>query len=424
MTRLILQDATIIDGENAPRRGTLVVAGDRIESVGAAPIEPRPGDRVVALGGRTVMPGMVLGHYHAAYWKMKAGTPLGLDAPTPLQALRAASNLRLALEGGFTGVIGAGSPNGIDAALKAAIVEGTLTGPHMVACSRDVSATGHSSDMSYPSHWAIGVKGGINIANGADAFRRAVREEAKDGAEIIKLFVTRGHATGGTGHEMEITREEFAAAVGAAHDRGVKVRAHIANRDAILMALDLGIHIVDHGDGFDAECIERSLKQEVYLTPSLLYPKVVIAAMPGTPYTDLMIEPYEQMARDLPAINKAGVKILLGDDYGAMFMDHGRYAEELALYVNEIGIPPLDVIRWATKNGAEAMSLGDQTGTLAPGKLADIVVVDGDPLADITILQDRARLLAVFKCGEAVTDQLGTLETRPADAERAPAFAK
>lgn len=409
MTRLILEDANIVDGENAPRRGTLVVSGDRIESVGEAPVAARPGDRVIALDGRTVMPGMVLGHYHAGYWKMKAGTPLGLDAPTPLQTLRAASNIRLALESGFTGVIGAGSPNGIDAGLKAAIAEGTIIGPHMVACSRDVSATGHSSDMSYPSHWAIGVKGGINRADGADAFRRAVREEIKDGAEIIKLFVTRGHATGGTGHEMEMTREEFAAAVAAAHDRGAKIRAHIANRDAILMALDLGIHIVDHGDGFDEECIERSLKQEVYLTPSLLYPKVVIAAMPGTPYTDLMIDPYEQMKRDLPAINKAGVKILLGDDYGAMFMDHGRYAEELALYVNEVGIPALDVIRWATKNGADAMGLGNETGTLAVGKLADLVVVDGDPLADITILQNQARLLAVLKGGVAVKDEMANL---------------
>ncbi len=424
MTRLILENANIIDGDNAPRRGTLVVSGDRIESVGEAPVEARPGDRRVALDGRSVMPGMVLGHYHAGYWKMKAGGPLGLDAPTPLQTLRAASNLKLALEGGFTGVMGAGSPNGIDAGLKAAIAEGTIVGPHMVACSRDVSATGHSSDMSYPAHWAIGVKGGINRADGADAFRKAVREEIKEGAEIIKLFVTRGHATGGTGQEMEMTQEEFAAAVGAAHDRGVKVRAHIANRDAILMALDLGIHIVDHGDGFDERCIERSLKQEVYLTPSLLYPKVVMAAAPGTPWSDVMIEPYEQMKRDLPAINAAGVKILLGDDYGAMFMDHGRYAEELALYVDEVGIPALDVIRWATKNGAEAMGLGDQTGTLVAGKLADLVVVDGDPLTDITVLQDRARLLAVLKCGEAVTYRLAALERQGAAAERAPAFAK
>ncbi len=410
MTRLILENVNILDGENAAYPGTLVIAGDRIEAVGPAPAEPGPEDRRIALDGHTVMPGMVLGHYHAGYWKMRGGAPPGLDAPTPLQTLRAASNVKLALDCGFTGIIGAGSPNGIDAGLKAAIAEGTIIGPRMVACSRDVSATGHSSDLSYPSHWAIGVKGGINRADGADSFRRAVREEIKDGAEIIKLFVTRGHATGGTGQEMEITREEFAAAVEAAHHRGARIRAHIANRDAILMALDLGIHIIDHGDGFDKQCIERCLAQEVYLTPSLLYPKVVIEAMPGTPYTDLMIPPYEQMKRDLPAINKAGVKILIGDDYGAMFMDHGRYAEELALYVNEIGIPALDVIRWATRNGAEAMGLGGETGTLTSGKLADLIVLEGDPVADIAVLQDQARIIEVFKGGVAVKNGLARLD--------------
>lgn len=94
------------------------------------------------------------------------------------------------------------------------------------------------------------------------------------------------------------------------------------------------------------------------------------------------------------------------DDYGAVGLDHGRYAEELALYVNDIGIPPLDVIRWATKHGAEAMGLGEQTGTISAGKLADLVVVDGDPLADISVLQHPERLLAVLKEGGFITDRL------------------
>lgn len=411
MARLILEDATIVDGENPPRRGDVVIAGDRIEAVGEGAGAARPGDRVVALAGRTVMPGMILGHYHAGYWNMGLGSaPLGLDAPAPLQAVRAASNLKLALESGFTGVIGAGSPNGIDACMKAAIAEGTIAGPRMMAGSRDVSSTGHSSDKSFPSHWQIGAKGGLNRADGADAFRRAVREEVKDGAEIIKLFVTDGHATGGDGSGLEISKEEFAAAVQAADERNVKTRGHIANRDSILYALDLGVHIIDHGDGFDEACIERILETGGYLTPSMFFPKVMMAALPGNPFTELMKLPYVEMADILPIANKAGVKLLIGDDYGAGGCTHGRYAEELELYVNEVGIPALDVIGWATKNGAEAMGLGEETGTLAPGKLADLVVVDGDPLGDITILQDSARILAVLKGGEAAVDALAALE--------------
>jgi imidazolonepropionase-like amidohydrolase len=110
------------------------------------------------------------------------------------------------------------------------------------------------------------------------------------------------------------------------------------------------------------------------------------------------------MAAILPRANTAGVKLLIGDDYGAFTLNHGRYAEELALYVNEIGIPPLDVIRWATRHGGEAMGL--DVGMIEPGKLADLIVVDGDPIADIGVLGDPSRLLAVFKGGIAVKDEL------------------
>lgn len=186
--------------------------------------------------------------------------------------MRAAANLKLALACGFTGVIGAGAPRRIDACMKQAIAEGTIPGPRIMAGSRDVSSTGHSADQSYPTHWQVGTKGAINVADGADGFRRAVREEVKMGAEIIKVFATDGHATGGDGSGWAISKAEFAAAVEAADERKVKVRSHIANREAILYALDLGVHIIDHGDGFDDACIERMLAKDAYLTPEPLLP--------------------------------------------------------------------------------------------------------------------------------------------------------
>jgi len=412
MARTILQDARIVDGVNPPYRGSLVISRDRIAHAGAALADANPDDRIIPLAGRTVMPGMILAHYHAGYWNMEGGrAPLGLDAPVPLQAVRAAANLRLALDCGFTGVIGAGSPNGIDPAMKQAIAEGTIAGPRIMCGSRDVSTTGHSSDKSFPWWWEVGAKGGVNRADGPDDFRRAVREEIKMGAEIVKLFVTSGHATGGPGSVWEMGAGEFQAACEAAHERGVKVRTHIANRDAILLALDLGVHIIDHGDGFDEACTEKILEKGAFLTPSLFFPKMMMQMMPGIYFTELMIDPYREMAEILPRLNEAGVKLLIGDDYGAMGLPHGRYAEELALYVNEIGIPALDVIRWATKNGAEAMGLGDSTGTLEAGKLADLLVVDGDPLADITILQDQSKLLGVMKDGILYRDELEGLRT-------------
>jgi imidazolonepropionase-like amidohydrolase len=408
--RLILTDATILDGDHPPMRGTVVVAGDRLESVGATPVMPQPGDRVIALGGRTVMPGMVQSHFHAAYWNTgNSGRPLGMEVPPALAAVRAAANLRTALECGFTSVIGAGAPFAIDAAMKMAIAEGALVGPRIMAGSCDVSSTGHSADMSYPSWLKIGAKGAINRADGPEAVRRAIREEIKDGAEIIKLFVTGGHGTLGTGADWAMAADELTMAVQTATERGVKVRAHIASKAATLLALALGVHIIDHGDGFDDECMERMLARNAFLTPSLLFPKRMMSIAPGIPYTEAMKPDFDAMAAILPRLNAAGIKLLIGDDFGAAGLPHGTYAEELALYVDEIGIPALDVIRWATKHGAEAMGQGAEVGTLTPGKLADLLVIDGDPLTDITVFQDRSRLLAILKGGVAIKDELAAL---------------
>ena len=179
-----------------------------------------------------------------------------------------------------------------------------------------------------------------------------------------------------------MTRDEMGAGIEAAHLRGARVRGHIANREAILMALDLGIDVIDHGDGMDDECIERIVETGTPVVPSMLFPARFLASMGGSAlgFTDSMKADIDAMAEILPKANAAGVRLVLGDDYGAIFFPHGAYAEELAYYVEEIGIPALDVIRWATKHGAELMGRGHELGTVAEGKLADLLVVDGDPL--------------------------------------------
>ena len=410
MGRLILLDANLLDGDKPARKANIVIAGNRIETVTDGPIGSQADDRVVMLAGRTVMPGMVQAHFHAAYWNTgSSGRPLGLEVHPSHAALRAASNFRTALDCGFTGTIGAGSPHAIDASMKLAIAEGALVGPRIMAGSRDVSSTGHSGDVSYPAWMKIGAAGGVHIADGPEAMRHAIREEAKNGAEIVKLFVTRGHGTGGTGDDWDLAPEEVEMAVRTAKERGIKTRAHVSNRDAVLFCIDTGVHIIDHGDGFDDRCIERILKAGAYLTPSLWFPKRMMQIAPGIPYTEAMKPDFDAMASILPKANAAGVKLLTGDDFGAAGVDHGTYAEELILYANEIGIPALDVIRWATKHGAEAMGLGAQTGTIELGKLADLLVVEGDPSADITVLRDRTKLRAILLGGVAIKDELASL---------------
>jgi imidazolonepropionase-like amidohydrolase len=295
------------------------------------------------------------------------------------------------------------------------VEEGTIPGPRIMAGSRDVSTTGHSQDMAYPWHWGPGEAPATNCRNGADDFRRGVREEIKRGAEIIKIFLTTGHAVPGQSPEMELSREELAAAVETAHMRGAKVRAHIANRVGLMAALEHGIDVIDHGDGLDEACIELMLKTGAFLVPSMLFPYRLAEVVKG-PYAGVLKASTEQMLKILPVANKAGVKLLLGDDFGAIPLEHGDYADELDFYVNVAGVPALDVLRWGTRNGAALMGRGHELGAVAPGALADLVVVDGDPLADIRVLQQKERIVAVLKGGRFEKDLLGAAAA-PAGAE-------
>jgi len=423
--RLVLDDARVVVGDGTLlERATVVVDGDRIASVGGGvPGGRRPDDRVVPLDGRTVMPGMVNCHFHATYHNLGASpAPFGLEEPAALQAVRAVVNLEKLVRAGFTGAVSAGAPFAIDASMKTAIERRLIVGPRLVPCSRDISSTGHAGDRSFPNHWDVGALGAIRRSDGADEFRRSVRLEIKEGAEMIKVFVTGGHGTVGPREQTEVTRDELGAAIEAAHQRGARVRGHIANKEALLMALDLGIDIVDHGDSLDAEGIDRLLATDTPLVPSMLFPARFLDSMGGVAlgFTDGLRHDLEAMAAILPAANRAGVRLVLGDDFGAVNFPHGPYADELAYYVDDVGIPALDVLTWATRNGAEVLGRGDELGTVTAGKLADLLVVDGDPVADIGVLRDADALVAVLLGGRPVTDRLDRLDA-PTGTARPPA---
>jgi imidazolonepropionase-like amidohydrolase len=400
METLILGNATLIDVDRGARPGaTITISGDRIREVSfGPPPAPREGDRVIDLQGRSVLPGMFNCHYHASYGGVMAG-PVGMDSSPALQTLRSARHLALALDAGFTSVVSAGAPHGIDAALRTAVEEGMIRGPRLTVGSRDVGTTGHSQDLSYPWHWGPGSGPQINRCDGADDFRRAMREEIKRGAEIIKIFLTPGHGAPSPSQDLELTRDELAAAIEAAHQRGAMVRAHIANKRGILAALEFEIDVVDHGDGLDEECIERFLETGAFLVPSILWP-YRMGQTYDTPYARELRAEAEAMMAILPRANAAGVKLLLGDDFGGgAVLPHGPYADELDFYVNTVGIPARDVLRWATRNGAELVGRESELGSLEPGAIADLLVVDGDPLADIRVLQRPENPVAVLKDG-------------------------
>ena len=409
MTRLALTGARLLDGWRPPvDNSTVVIEGERIAEVRTGtPTEPV--DQTVDLRGRTLMPGMFTCHFHATYHELgsRPNTPYGDEYPPSYLALIAARNLATALRHGFTGVIGAGGSHHVEGGVKRAIDDGLIPGPRFWASSRELSTTGHSND-SVPWHWGMQASGAVRLCDGADAFRLGVREEIKRGADVIKLFVTGGHGTTAPKDRIEMTRDELAAAIDAAHQRGALIRGHLVNKPAILMALELGIDIIDHCDAMDDEIISALVDTGATVVPSLYFPKQFVEKFgSGLGFSaKAIVADLEHMYGMIPKAQAAGVRFVLGDDYGAVGFPHGAYGGELRLYVEHAGVTPLDLIGWATRNGSELVGRGRDLGSIEAGKLADLLVVEGDPSADIGALADQ-RPAAVLKGGEVVA---GTLE--------------
>ncbi len=412
MARTVLKRANLLDGtSSAQPDATVVVEGERITRVVTdEPFEPGPEDRVIDLAGKTLMPGMFSCHFHASYADYTLEIfPLGIDKPPGYLTLRAAKAVRSALMAGFTSIVGAGGGDDIDAQLKMAIEDGLIEGPRIMAGSRDFTTRSGYVDLAN-WWWRLDNVGACLVRNGPEAFREAARDEIGRGAEIIKLYMTGGHGNVNTA-VREFSRDELEAVVRTVHERSRKVRAHCAWKPAILECIEVGVDVIDHGDEIDAECIDKMVRAGTVLVPSALFLDRLLGLEElRTPGTEALVGAAERelanLVEQVPEANKAGVKIVLGDDYGTILLPHGTYADELAFYVKRFGIAPLDVIRWATVHGADLMDMGEELGTVEVGKLADLLVVDGDPSVDITVLTHATNLKAILKGGDFVKDEL------------------
>jgi imidazolonepropionase-like amidohydrolase len=413
MGRTFFCGANLIDGVSPPRKNSVVVVeNERITAVAGQADAPTPSanDVIFELDGRSLMPGMVQCHYHVAYDNIGDLLDLDLKHPATMLTLIAAKNAELLLRSGFTGAVGAGSLHNIDVTLKQAINRGLIQGPRFVACGRDIVTTGDSVDF-HPSWWKLQMDGLGRICDGPDEFRKAVRDEIKQGVDMIKLYPTGGHGLSWPSSVMTMTLEEMKAAADTAHERGKKIRGHIVSKRGILAGLNARLDVIDHADMMDDECIERLAAAGAFVAPSLYFPYMVAEEKRRTGRSnwggaDEMERALETSRRTLPKANAAGVKFVVGDDFGTSAMPHGDYAKELGAYVNGAGLPALEVIKWATRNGAELLGMKDDLGTIENGKLADLLVVNGDPSSDIAVLQDRTNLHVIMKGGKFVECQL------------------
>jgi imidazolonepropionase-like amidohydrolase len=430
MSRIVFGGANLIDGKHPPRPSmTVVVEGNRIVDVRPDAAGPAAGDVVHDVAGASLMPGMVLCHFHFQFQRVGEGGQHGFytgsERPPGVQMAVCINTARTALRSGFTGVVSAGCSDDLDAQLKMAIAEGLCEGPRMVAASHILESTGYEGE-TVPWWREPSSTGTYLFADGPDELRKAVRREIRRGAEIIKMQPTAGHgypsstgqgSFGGfadqTSHRVvKLQRDEVAAVVQAAHDKGKKVRAHLAYRDHILECIELGVDVIDHADEIDEEIIEAMAARGTFWTPSIVYLRRLIDAESAPADKRQAVQrDYDNVCKMLPVADEAGVKIVMGDDWGIPgLMPHevGAYVEELQLYQRDAGIPPADLLRWATVHGAQLLGHTD-LGSIEPGNLADLLVVDGDPTADLSCLRDPDnRLKAILKDGVFVKNELAS----------------
>lgn len=415
MAKTFLRGARLIDGVNKPANNkTIVLEDSRIVSITSAAKAKKPADRdtVIDLDGKVVMPGMAFCHYHPAYNNVNSAGQIDLEHPPTMLTLIAAKNAETLLHCGYTSSIGAGAGSYIDVTLRDAVNAGLIQGPRMFACGRDIVTSGDSVD-AHPKWWKLGFESFAKLCDGPDAFRKAVREEVHNGVDIVKLYPTGGHGLPTDREFMSMGEDEIEVAITTARDRGVKIRGHLISKRGILACLKAGIDLVDHGDGTDDECIEWFLKQGSYMCPSLYLPSRFVSAYlsgeaPGLegliPDLEITLENHPESVKKA---HDAGVPMLIGDDFGfSGLLPHGDYAKELAVYPELCGVSNLEVITWATRNAAAFTGRLDELGTVEQGKLADLLIVDGDPSKDLRVLAERSNIKAVIKGGEFVTSTL------------------
>ncbi len=397
MTQTIFSNAMLLDTEAGVLTGecNILVEDGVIGEIASGPIS-RKGAQLIDLGGRTVMPGLCDAHVHVTaatpdFAKLRHWSPAYVTA-------RAGGILKDMLMRGFTTVRDAG---GADHGLAQAVAEGYLAGPRLLFCGKALSQTGGHGDMRSPGEHALGdcfcCAGLGRVVDGTTEVRRAARDEIRKGATHIKIMAS-GGVSSPTDRisNLQFSREEIRAIVDEAHAAGLYVMAHAYTADAINRALECGVRSIEHGNLLDRGSIELFRKTGAYLVPTLstyhaLWDEGVEAGLPAELHGKLS-EVLDAGLTALELADKHGVKIAYGTDLLGSMHRHQSNEFKLRSQVQS----PRDVIRSATTIAAELFGLSGQIGVIAEGARADLLVVDGNPLEDLTLLQDQGRHLPVI----------------------------
>ncbi len=412
MSKLLLTNARLFTGvdETVIDGGSVLIDGEFIVWAGptaVAPVLERDVERR-DVGGRFVMPGMTESHVHLSYSNAHPGQ---LDRqPIPIAMLDAVDNAATLLRFGFTSAISFGSAQGIDVPLRDSINSGRVPGPRLLASEKDIGSTGSNADSQSPDSEAR-----KRIADGPWAVRAAVREVAKAGADVVRIFLDgealSAHAAPGV---LSYTDEEVAAACDEAHLRNMRVACHARSAAAVKQAVRHGVDFVGHANFLDDEAVEMLAKarHRLCVGPGIAWEVQLLergheiglsrARMERRGYQREIDETISAVKR----LREVGVPLVIGGDYGLSITPHGTNAKDLEYFVDLFGMSAVAALLCATRNGGRAFDPTGRLGTLEPDTYADLVIVDGDPTRDITVLQDSDRIVGVMKAGAFATDLL------------------
>jgi imidazolonepropionase-like amidohydrolase len=413
---IAIKAGKLIDATGAAplQDAVVLVEGTKIAQVGKAEAVPIPPDaQVIDASDKTVMPGMIDGHVHV---RGQGGvidrTASRLARVTELietTTLKSYVHANQDLAAGFTTIADMSSSGYVGIALRDAIEGGLVEGPRMRACGQGLCITGgHMDSTRYRPE--VSIAGRTGVADSPWEFRRAARHQIKMGADCIKINICSGaHANRHTPEEpfwQEMTFEEMEAVCDETHKAHLRVFCHSSGGQGITDAILAGVDSLEHAHWITEEQADLMAEHGVYYVPTFA---VVIRglelrkAQGITGERGYLEKAIDVKYRSLERVHKAGAKIALGTDAGFVVC-HGDNARELEAFV-EGGMTPMEAIMATTSVGADHLDMADLVGTIEPDKYADMVIVDGDPLKDVRILQDIERIKTVIKDGQVVTQR-------------------